>query len=175
MSAKSSQIPLQSRKTKPARVPAKWRNLPAYGHGITPAMKARPIIERTPNEEIDGRFFDDLCFLMPVPMTTFMEEHAAMTERGYHALSVDQTDLLSCPNCACEELALMAYTKRHRNGKPNYDWGRDFLLCPRCLHVAEEVYVIRDTGLIFGHGHKIDATVVDPSARSLDTGDSDAA
>lgn len=142
MTTKSSQLPLQSRSKKTARVPAKWRNLPAYGHGLTAAMKARPIIKRTPNEEIEGRFFDDMCLLMPVPMTVWMEEHAQMTLKGYHILSAD-TWQVPCANCECEEAAFFVYTTRHRNGKPNYDWSRDFILCPRCLHVTEEIFIIR--------------------------------
>lgn len=159
MATKSS----QNRKPVSPRVPKKWRNLPPAGHGITPAMKARPIIERTPNEEIEGRMFDDVCMLMPVPLTAWIEEHAEMLLRGYH---IHQTDcwMIPCFNCHSEECAFLSFTKRHRNGKPNFDTGRDFILCPQCLHVTEEIYIINETGEIFQQGE-----------RHLDTGDSDAA
>lgn len=147
MSSKSSQIPIQNRNQRPARVPAKWRNLPAFGHGITPAMKARPIIETAPNEEIEGCIFDDMCFLMPIALTAFIEEQAHMILRGYHALQSEAWDL-DCRNCGCEATTITMYAKRHRNGKPNKNWVRDFIFCPECLTVTEEIFVIRDTGAL---------------------------
>jgi hypothetical protein len=132
------------------RIPRKWRNLPAFGHGIIPAMKARPMIRCTPNEEIEGRLFDDLVELMPVPMTTFLVEHAAMIEKGYHAYYSDACEM-SCQMCAHENSVMFVqYAKRYRNGKPILDWSRDFNICGHCLHVSEQVFVIRDTGEIYG-------------------------
>lgn len=159
MSTKSSRIPVQNRKPKPARVPNKWRNLPAYGHGITPTMKARPVIDSKPNEEIDGRYIDDFKTLMPVSLNAFMAEHAAMRLLGYNALSNDEW-LVPCPNCQCKVVSYLHYAQRHRNGKPNFETSREFLFCAQCLYVGESILVFRP---------------VEKTDRQLDTGDSDAA
>jgi len=138
MSTKSSRIPLQSRSQKPARVPNKWRNLPAYGHGITPTMKARPVIESVPYE--NGVYCEEFKYLMPVSLEAFRAEHAAMQVLGYHAHTNDEW-MKPCPNCGCEIVTFLSYTKRHRNGKPNFDWQREFTMCAHCFHVGEVILV----------------------------------
>jgi len=141
MTTKSSRKPVSNRSQKHARVPNKWRNLPAYGHGITPTFKARPVIPSQPFEESDS-VIEDFNHLMPVSMEAFMAEHAAMLVLGYHALGTSDGQR-PCRNCGSETSTLLEYTKRYRNGKPNYDWMREFFLCPQCLHVGEIIVVER--------------------------------
>jgi len=131
-----------SQKPAPKRRQNKWRNLPSYGHGITPSMKARPVVYSSPNETLDGVVLDDFFELMPVSMTTFLAEHTAMILVGYSALSTDEW-YRPCSGCGCESMAFVSYAKRHRNGKPDYKNSREFLLCPQCLHVGESILVFR--------------------------------
>lgn len=140
MATKSSQNRIQN------RVPKKWRDLPAAGHGITPAMKARPIIERTPNEDRESNQEDYICDLMPVSMVTFMAEHTAMQMRGYHAADTNFCES-ECRVCGCDKMTFTCYAKRHRNGKPDYDWVREFNMCPQCLHVQEEIWVMSEEAM----------------------------
>lgn len=136
MTTKSSRIQVSSRPQKPARVPNKWRNLPAYGHGITPTMKARPVVHSESFGE--GKHLEDFKYLMPVSLAAFMSEHSAMIILGYYAVSTNEWQR-PCQKCGGEGVCLFQYVKRHRNGKPNYDWEREFFLCPQCLHVGEVV------------------------------------
>lgn len=152
MTTKSSQIPFHSHSQKPARrFSNKWRNLPAYGHGITPAFKARPVIGSEPC--CDG--MEEFKYLMPVTMDEFKDELVEMHARGYRAEDNHRWPQ-PCPICKCGLGTLFTYTKRHRNGKPDYDQQRDFTLCFQCLHISEVIVVEREIEVTVIGSHSLD-------------------
>lgn len=147
-SLKTTKIPSKTQ----TRVPLKWRNLPPAGIGVTSTMKARPIIEHDINDFGDTGGYNHIVVLMPLPMCDFTEEIARISALGYSSHISELGDGV-CPKCGHEKLVYFGYAKRHRNGKPNYDWTRDFNVCPNCLHVGE--FLLMTDEEYEGHKHLI--------------------
>lgn len=117
----SNSMPARKRPAKPA----------AANIGITPVMKARPIVD-----VCDCGEGDEIVWLKPVPIHVFFEEAQALKQAKYHP-TPDGYGI--CIHCDAQSTVGVNYFQRYRNGKNNHATLRSFEFCFDCHMVTEVV------------------------------------